>query len=73
MAEKLLKLSRRLLAPKRNSVFPLVLLLVLTSLTTGSCFSSDRPGDRTVINFMFWGGYEELDIWRELKRIYEEK
>jgi multiple sugar transport system substrate-binding protein len=73
LVEKLLKFGRRSLAPKRHSVFPLAILLVLISLTTGSCFSSDRPGDRTVINFMFWGGYEELDIWRELKRIYEEK
>jgi len=73
LVEKLLKFGRRLLPPKRHSVFPFAVLLVLLPLTAISCFSSDGPGDRTVINFMFWGGYEELDIWRELKRIYEEK
>ncbi|MBN1348295.1 sugar ABC transporter substrate-binding protein [candidate division KSB1 bacterium] len=53
---------------KATCWFVLGLLLFMLS-----CAPGDSPGDRQVIRFMFWGGFKDMSIWREMKRLYEAK
>ncbi|MBN1348289.1 sugar ABC transporter substrate-binding protein [candidate division KSB1 bacterium] len=56
---------------KHLTHLPVLLLIILILSTSLTCTDEKSTGDKKVIRFMFWGGYRDFSLWRDLKREYE--
>ncbi len=52
------------------SIF-IVSLVLLSLFSVSGCQKKEKSTSKTVIHFMFWGGFQDLNLWKFVKAKYE--